>query len=100
MLVGHSVLFCWSVLAEGYRPWRWIPASCRNDGLRDPRRPVGRGRGGSAWLDSWAPLWLRGTVRGTGFRHPAGMTGCEIRGGRWGGDAAAALGLCLGRFSG
>jgi hypothetical protein len=19
-------------VAEGYRPWRWIPASCRNDG--------------------------------------------------------------------
>ena len=26
------------VLAEGYRPWRWVPASCRDDGDRGSRR--------------------------------------------------------------
>jgi len=37
----------------------------------------GRWGGGAAaalGLILGAPLWLRGTVRGTGFRHPAGMT--------------------------
>jgi len=37
------------------------------------------GGGAAAALGfTWAPLWLRGTVPGTGFRQPAGTTGCAV----------------------
>ncbi|WP_295613269.1 hypothetical protein [uncultured Lamprocystis sp.] len=47
---------------------------CRNDGLRDPRRPAGRGCGGNAWLMLATPGWLSGTVHGT---DPRGVVGSQ-----------------------